>query len=375
MKIKVGKLNSPYAARRKAAFAAATRSAGREIGALLVGGVEDVGYLSGFTGDDSFLLVEVGGATLLTDGRYGEQAAWECPGVEIHVRKGPMAAAIVELVKARKIRSLALQAEHLTLRWKDAIAKALPSLKLLHVSDVPGLGRQVKDPDEIAAIRRAVKIAQEGFLALMARGRSAFIGRTERQVAAELDYRMRLAGADKSAFDTIVAVGPHGSLPHYRPGDTVIREGQMVLVDWGALASGYCSDLTRVVLTGTIPPKLGEVYEVVRRAQISGMAAVRAGAAAKTVDSAARSVIDKAGYKLQFVHGLGHGIGRQIHEMPSMNHTSSARLKRGMVITVEPGIYLPGVGGVRIEDDVLVGPKGPVKLSSLPTGMAAMTLR
>lgn len=391
------KMSEPYTARRRKALAAA--QAATKAGALLVTRPEDVSYLSGFTGDDSFLLIGASRARpqmrtgagrqrrsqsppgssspfscLLTDGRYGEQAAAECPGTEVFVRKGAMSAAMSETLGRHKVRSMALQAEHLTIQWRDAMAKAMPKVRLAPAADIVGPLRQIKDEHEVAAIRRAVAAAQDAFKSLLAQGRKAFIGRTERQVAAELDYRMRLAGADKSSFETIVAAGAHGSLPHYRPGSTVIGKDDQVLIDWGAFVGGYASDLTRVVFTGRIPPQLGQVYEVVLKAQAAGIAAVRAGAALKSVDAAARRTIAAAGYGDQFVHSLGHGVGRQIHEQPAIGAKVPGRMRSGMVVTIEPGIYLPGVGGVRIEDDVLVTSGGPEVLSSLPKDLASMTL-
>ncbi|MFB3891932.1 MAG: aminopeptidase P family protein [Phycisphaerae bacterium] len=398
---------SKYSHRRARALRAAVRDAKRGLDAFLVSKVEDVGYLSGFTGDDSLLLVARGWACLLTDGRYDEQARAECPGVDVFVRKVGMPEAVAYVVKTLRIancelripaegakepnegkftihnpqftiriRRLAVQADHFTIRAGEAYAKALGGgVRLIPVGDVTGALRQVKDDGEVRQIRKAIAAAQGAFKALLAQGAGAFVGRTERQVAAELDYRMRLAGADKPSFDTIVAAGPHASLPHYRPGGTRITRGTPVLIDWGAFVGGYCSDLTRVVFPGRIPPKLAEIYPIVQRAQKAGMAAVRAGASARAVDAAARSVIKKAGYDKEFVHGLGHGIGRQIHELPGVGRLAKVRLKAGMVVTVEPGIYLPGVGGVRIEDDVLVCPQGHERLSSLPTALEAMTVR
>ncbi|MFW5839433.1 MAG: M24 family metallopeptidase, partial [Planctomycetota bacterium] len=177
------------------------------------------------------------------------------------------------------------------------------------------------------------------------------------------------------AFETIVAAGAHGSLPHYRPGKTKIRPDQAVLIDWGAKVDGYCSDLTRVVFTGTIPPKIEEIYTVVLRAQKAAISAIKAQVSCKAVDAAARKIIEQAGYGEQFIHGLGHGIGLQIHEAPSVGRRSDKRLRQGMVVTVEPGIYLPGVGGVRIEDDVLVEANGQRKLTSLPKTLKTMVLR
>ena len=221
----------------------------------------------------------------------------------------------------------------------------------------------------------ALRVAEQAFVELTGGGAKALIGRTERQIAAELEYRMRMLGADKPSFESIIAAGPNGSKPHYRPRDRVVRKGEAVLIDWGAMVDGYCSDLTRVVFTGTIPPKIAELYEIVLRAQQAGIAALSAGAACKKVDAAARQVVEDGGYGKQFVHGLGHGLGRQVHEAPSLARTSDTRLRCGMVVTVEPGIYLPGVGGVRIEDDVLVARQGPRRLSRLSRDLQAMVLR
>ncbi|HOF18213.1 MAG TPA: aminopeptidase P family protein [Phycisphaerae bacterium] len=350
--------------RRRQAWRRAEKLAGAKIGALLVTRGQDVRYLSGFTGDDSFLLTGSGWTVLLTDGRYAEQAARECPGLEIRVRTGSMTAALKDALAARRVRSLGVQSEHMTLQLHDALRKAARAVRLRPVTGAISPLRQVKDAAEIRAFRQ-----------LTGRGRKAFVGRTEREVAAELDYLMRLGGASGPAFETIVAAGAHASLPHYRPGPTRIRAGQAVLLDWGAVVDGYCSDLTRVVFTGRIPPKLAAAYEVVQKAQAAGVAAVRPGASCKSVDAAARKVIESAGRGDKFVHGLGHGIGLEVHEGPSLGRTADAKLKNGMVVTVEPGVYLPGVGGVRIEDDVLVTSKGRRRLSTLSRSPADMVLR
>ena len=186
---------------------------------------------------------------------------------------------------------------------------------------------------------------------------------------------MRQAGAEKSAFHTIVAAGAGTSQPHYRPGNRKIRSGEPVLLDWGASVDGYLSDLTRVVFTGTIPPKIGQLYEVVRRAQAAALKAVKPGVTAASVDGAGRRVIDEAGYGDLFIHGIGHGLGREIHEGPPVTANNVARLRAGMVITVEPGIYVPKLGGIRLEDDVVVTAGGRRKLSSLPVDINEMILR
>ncbi len=381
-------LKAIYARRRAAVMCEVRKNAA---GALLVSKCEDVSYLSGFTGEDSLLLVADGRAWLLTDGRFDEQAAGECPGVRIRVRRGPMGPLIAQVLKEGRLRgSMAVQGDVMTIQARESLLQALAThdgkqrrhgararygIRIKPVSGILIEQRQVKDAGEIAAIRKAIRIAQDAFWSLVRQGRTAFVGKTERRIAAELEYRMRLAGADKPSFDTIVAAGPHGSQPHYRAGSAVIREGQPVLIDWGAMVGGYVSDLTRVVFTGTIRPKMAEVYEIVRRSQVVGISAVKAGVAAKGADAAARRVIQDAGFGERFVHSLGHGIGREVHELPGLAQTSKAVLAAGMVVTVEPGIYLPGVGGVRIEDDVEVTAKGARRLSSLPTELAAMMLK
>ena len=360
--------------RRRRAAAKAARSAARAA-AFLVTQPEDVGYLSGFSGEDSYLLLGDGWACLLTDGRFAEQAQRECAGIQIRVRTGPMTRAIAEVMAGNRARTLAVQAEHVTMRVFAALEKMAGKGRVKPVEGVVGQLRIRKDAQEVASIRRAVAAAQRAFREMLAQGVKGWVGRTERALAAELEYRMRLAGASGPSFETIVAAGAHGSLPHYRPGDRRIRPDEAVLVDWGAMVEGYCSDLTRVVFTGRIPPKLADVYEVVRRSQQAGMSVIRAGVSGASVDQAARGVIEKAGYGERFVHSLGHGIGRQIHEAPTLARRQHERLKAGMVVTVEPGIYLPGVGGVRIEDDVLVTAEGGQRLSSLPTSLSAMVLR
>jgi Xaa-Pro aminopeptidase len=256
----------------------------------------------------------------------------------------------------------------------DLAGKLKSGAKLVEADGIASRLRQSKDELELAAMRKAIRIAEQAFKELFSLGAKGWIGRTERDLAAELDYRMRKAGADALAFPTIFAAGAHGSVPHYCPDSTRIKPDQAVLIDWGASAGGYCSDLTRVVFTGTIPAKIKEIYEVVRRSQAAGIAAIRPGAACKAVDAAAREVIEKAGFGPKFGHGLGHGLGREVHENPRLGKLSPARLASGMVITVEPGIYLPGIGGVRIEDDVLVTGTSSRRLTSLPRDLEAMRL-
>ena len=361
----------PFGGRRRAA---ARRARAAKVDALLVSRPQDVAYLSGFTGEDSLLVLGPGWARLITDGRFAEQAARECGDVEIEVRAGGVGEAVGRALKGRRVRRLGVQAGQVTVQFRDALAAKLPTKRIRPTTGVVAKLREVKDDGEVRAIRKAIRVAERAFKELLALGRRKWVGRTERDLAAELDYRMRLAGAEGPAFETILAAGAHGSLPHCRPGSTRIRGDRPVLIDWGARVAGYCSDLTRVVFIGKIPPRLGKVYEVVRRAQAAGIAAARAGASCRAVDAAARGVIAEAGFGERIVHSLGHGLGRQVHESPGLGRTAKTRLRSGMVVTIEPGIYLPGTGGVRIEDDVLILPGGCRRLTSLPRNVEAMTL-
>ena len=335
---------------------------------------EDVSYLSGFTGEDSWLLVGRGWARLITDGRFGEQAPQECPGIEVDVRRGvSLAAATATAIRGRKVRRLAVQTA-MTIGDREQLSRAMGARTIVAAAGLLA-GRAVKDAGELRAIGRAIRIAEKAFRQLIAGGARGLVGQTERQIAAKLEYLMRLGGADAAAFATIVAAGPNASRCHHTPGDRRARRGEGLLLDFGALAGGYHSDLTRVVFLGSIPPSLGEAYEVVRRAQQAGIRAVGPGVLCKRPDGVARAVIVQAGFGPAFVHGLGHGLGREVHEAPGLGGKAAGRLRAGMVVTVEPGIYLPGVGGIRIEDDVVVTASGRRRLTSLPTEINAMVLR
>ncbi len=361
-----------FAARRRAAIRQATTKT--NLDAFLATNPQDVSYLSGFTGEDSFLLFSRSWALLITDGRFAEQAQKECNSIEILSRTGPIPQALANGLAGRNVRRLGLQEEHVTLDLQNALTKVVGSRKLVAIASVTKKLRAIKDPGEIKIIRKAIRIAQDAFRELIAPGASYLIGRTESQLASELEYLMRQAGADGSAFGTIVAAAANSSKPHHIPGRTKVKPNQALLFDWGANVAGYCSDLTRVVFVGKISPKIREIYDVVRQAQRAGIRTARPSVLCSTVDAAARKVIADAGYAEQFVHSLGHGIGRDVHEAPALAVRSRQPLRAGMVVTVEPGIYLPGLGGVRIEDDVLITPTGSRKLSSLSSSLDDMIL-
>ena len=358
-------------ARRRRALA---RLLAREgVDAFLATRPNEVGYLCPFAGETGALLVGKGWAVLITDTIHAEQAAKQCSGIDVRV--GNTAKLLAPLRREKAFQRLGVCSDHVTLSGWLRLQDAVGPKRLLATEDVVAELRLIKSDGELRVMRRAVKAAETALLTLIKRGRKGFVGRTERAVAGELDHLMCQAGAEGPAFDTIVASGPGSSQPHYRPSGRKIRPNQIVLIDWGAKVDGYCSDLTRVLLTGRISPQLAQVYDVVHRAQMAAIKAVRPRVAAGKIDTVARDVIAEAGYRDQFVHSVGHGLGRQVHEGPPLTGANVERLRPGMVVTVEPGIYLPGVGGVRLEDDVVLTTNGSRKLSHLPTDIRQMRLR
>jgi len=358
---------APFISKRLAKLREAMAEA--KVASLLVTYYPDVSYLTGFEGDDSYLLLTEGRETLISDTRYEEQIQREAPWLAVAMRKKNILEETAKLVKKAKIEKLGVQSEAMTLRQKSSLLgffkKSKPKLK--PVSDIVVNLRHIKDAEEIAITEKAIRIAEGAFEALRPQIRP---GMMEGDIAGLLGYEMRKRGALNSSFDTIVGAGANGSLPHYRPGAVALENDSALLVDWGARAYGYCSDLTRVVFAGKVNPKIAEIYKVVLEAQMAAIAAIKPGMKGKKVDRVARDIIEKAGYGKQFGHGLGHGLGRDIHEAISLSKYSKTVLKPGMIVTVEPGIYLPGVGGVRIEDDILVTETGCRVLSSLPKDLA-----
>ena len=332
---------------------------------LLVTNFTNVTYLTGFTGDDSFLLLTPKSAVVISDGRYTQQLSEECPDVDVAIRKPgtEILAAVTKVVGSAKVRKLGIEAASMTVAFCSALTKELARVEILSTSNLVEQLREIKDSGEVAEIRTAIDIAQRAFAVVRASLRS---DRTEKEIAYELEHQIRLFGGTSCSFIPIVGVGPRGALPHARLSQHCIGESDFVLIDWGASGELYVSDLTRVLVTGKISTKLERIYGVVLKAQLAGIAAIKPGAVMRDVDSAARGVIEAAGFGPRFSHGLGHGIGLEIHEAPRLASNQERKLKAGMVVTVEPGIYLPGWGGVRIEDDILVTRTGHEVLSSVP---------
>ncbi len=300
---------------------------------------------------------------ILSDFRFEEQVQRKAPHAKLILRQGPMTEALKKLIDQRQIEKLALQAEHITLSQRKALAKKLGARRLVEFDDGLLKQRAVKDADEIKAIQKALRIQEQAFTQTL-----DFIGsgQSENEITAYLEYRMRALGADGVSFPTIVAVDANASLPHAVPGKKKIKQGSSLLIDWGARYGGYCSDLTRVVALGRMAPKIREIYQIVLDAQLAAIDAIRPGVPMKDVDRVARDHISEHGYGDRFGHSLGHGIGLDIHEQPTLSSRSEGELEPGQIVTVEPGIYLPGIGGVRIEDDVLVTERGRRVLSRLP---------
>lgn len=337
---------------------------------MLVTNELNVTWLTGFRGDSTWLLVSPKECILISDSRYTTQIENECPGLEMHIRSNrvKMPDALAEVLKQTKLHTLAYESDHLTV---DTFQELSSAVKLVELVEFPGVLidlRAVKDPAEILEIRNAIDHAERGHAVLRA---SLLPGQSELEIAHNLEHTMRGFGAVGVAFAPIIAVGRQAALPHARPGNLKVSDADLLLTDWGAeSAGGYRSDLTRTYMTGKkITKKFAKIYEVVLKAQLEAIGKIRPGAKCVDIDHTARKVIDQAGYGKYFGHGLGHGIGLNIHENPRFSPISEDVLEPGMVVTVEPGIYQPDWGGIRIEDDVLVTKDGFEVLTSVPKSL------
>lgn len=340
--------------------------------AFLVSKPADLFYLTGFTGEDSAALVLPDRVHLLSDRRFEEVARQECPWARAWMRKGSLNQEIGKAAGELRIKSMAVQPDGLTLAGYDDARKQCRGCKLTKAPDIVGGMRRYKDAEELRCMRVAIRVAQEAFLALR---RAIRVGMTETDLASRLEFEMKRRGAERPSFPTIIAEGANSALPHAHPGRRKVHEGSAILVDWGARVGEYCSDLTRMVFIGTVSPRFQRMYEAVLAAQEEGLQAVRPGARMCDVDAVARRRMKKAGLGREFSHGLGHGLGIDIHEPPSVSWRSDELMQPGMTVTIEPGAYVPGVGGVRIEDDVLVSQRGATLMTSLPKSLESAVVR
>jgi Xaa-Pro aminopeptidase len=343
---------------------------GTGVDVQLVTNLANVRYLTGYNGSNGLALVGPQTRTFITDFRYVEQAA-EQVETSFERRQAPqdLLDAVADVLPGGPIR-LGFEEAHVSVRTHNRLRGLLEErVALVGTDGVVERLRAVKDGEEVAAIRAACQLADAALGQVLADG---LVGRTEREVALALETAMRELGATRPSFDTIIAAGPHGALPHAQPRDVVIEPGQLVVIDWGAELDGYCSDCTRTVAAGPVSEHAQEIYALVRSAQLAGLEGVAAGRHGREVDAGARRVIEDAGHGQHYGHGLGHGVGIEVHEAPRLSQRSDDTLEAGNVVSVEPGIYLSGDLGVRIEDLVVVTEGGCDILTGLPKDLRVL---
>ena len=331
---------------------------------MLVTALSNVRYLTGYTGSNGLALIGADTRAFVTDFRYLEQAAHEVER-SFARRQAPvdLLDRVGEQLPGTPLR-LGFEDAHVSVRDYRRLRELLPGgVELVAAGGLVERLRAVKEPHEIERIRVAAAIADHAFEELIGQG---LVGRSERELASDLERAMLARGAHRPSFETIVAGGPHGALPHAQPRDVELGRGELVVIDWGAQVDGYCSDCTRTVATGDPGEDAWRVHGLVLEAQLQGVGAIKAGASGRAVDGVAREVIEAGGQGKHFGHGLGHGVGLEVHEAPRLSQRSEDELAAGNVVTVEPGVYLPELFGVRIEDLVVVTEGGCEVLTSLP---------
>ncbi|WNC17115.1 Xaa-Pro peptidase family protein [Brevibacillus brevis] len=322
--------------------------------ALITEKAENRFYLSGFTGSTGWVVVTEKEAFLVTDFRYVEQATEQAPDFTVVNNERKAVEAIAKLLGEKGVKRLAFESS-VSFQTYQEWSRAFDGVELIATSGLLEKIRMIKDESEMAIIREAVRIAEAGFAHIQGYIKP---GVREEDVALELEFFMRKQGATGSAFDMIVASGPRGALPHGRASEKVIQAGEMVTLDFGAAYKGYNSDITRTLAVGEPSPKMKEIYDIVLRAHYAGVEALKPGVTAKAADAATRDLIAAAGYGDCYGHSAGHGLGLEVHEIPGLSTVSTFVLEPGMLVTMEPGIYVSGLGGVRIEDDVLITADG-----------------
>jgi Xaa-Pro aminopeptidase len=338
--------------------------------ALLVTHLPNVRYLCGFTGSAGVLALTADRAALFTDGRYTAQAHREAVGVRVIIGKGAAAMAALKWLHTWRARAVGFEAERVSVAARNALAAtASRGIRLRPTAGLVERTRMIKEPGEVRLIRGAVKLGSRLFPGALKAIRP---GVPETAVAASLEYAARRAGAEGMSFSTIVAAGARSALPHGVASSQVIPSNGFVLLDFGVILAGYCSDMSRTVYLGMPPAKARKMYQAVREAQQAAVETVRPQVAAGDVDAAARRVLQSAGYGRYFTHSTGHGVGLEIHEPPRLGKGQKELLEPGMVITIEPGVYVPGYGGVRIEDMVLVTQHGCEVLTPTPKDLIAL---
>ncbi|MBM7698043.1 M24 family metallopeptidase [Kurthia huakuii] len=322
--------------------------------AMLITNPINVSYLSGFTGDDSYILVTANDMLFFTDSRYTEQVKHETTGFRVVERRSTLLEEVVREVKELQLKHVGFEKEYVTYATFQLFDKYIDA-QMVGISGLVEKLRLIKTPEELTIIKAACSIVDKTFEHII---RYIEPGMTELQVSNEMEHHMRKLGAKSSSFDTIVASGWRSALPHGTATDKIIATGDIVTLDFGALYNGYISDTTRTIAVGEPSAQLKEIYDIVLQAQLRGVDALKPGMTGIEADAVARDYITEHGYGEAFGHSTGHGIGREVHEAPALSHRSSYTLEAGMCVTCEPGIYIPEVGGVRIEDDILITDTG-----------------
>ncbi|MCK9216720.1 MAG: Xaa-Pro peptidase family protein [Firmicutes bacterium] len=327
---------------------------------IIICSPENRRYLSGFTGSNGFLIISNSELGFATDFRYVKQAEKECGNYEIFEIKSQPVDLLYEIIKKYNIKKLAYEDSFMTVSFYNKLKSKLKEIDFIPLKEAAGVIRIIKDKDELKLIGEAAKIADNAFTHIL---KLIKPGVPEKDIALELEYFMKKNGASKLSFDSIVASGKRSSLPHGIATDKVIENGDLVTLDFGCVYNGYCSDMTRTIVVGKADNRQKEIYNTVLKAQVEALSYIKAGVLGKDVDKAARDIISDAGYGDYFGHGLGHGVGLAVHEEPRLSINGEMVLEENMVVTDEPGIYIPDYGGVRIEDLIIVGEDKPIILS------------
>lgn len=335
----------------------ASELAAKRIDDMLLTHLTHVRYFSGFSGSNGALLVSKDrSAAIATDGRYTTQIAAEVPDIEAQITRDVAGALLAGVAEGHRV---GYEADYLTVSQLKKLEKACPDgVTLVPVAGVVEGIRLIKDNLELSRLSEAAQLSSQALAELVDDGGIA-AGRSEREIAADLEYRMRRLGAERTSFDTIVASGPNSAMPHHAAGDRLLAQGDLVTIDFGMHRLGFNSDMTRTFAVGDPAPRLREIYEVTLASQLAGVRAASAGTALVDVDRACRDVIEDAGYGDYFVHSTGHGVGLDVHEAPWAAKTGTGTLKNAMTLTIEPGIYVPDLGGVRIEDTLIITDGAP----------------
>ena len=353
-----------FAQRRKRLFDVT----GERPPAFLVTGLPNVRYLSGFTGSNAALLLMRDRALLFTDPRYQIQAAQESD-CELKISKGPLLGEVSTWIKRLKLRSVGFERNRISFEDFEQLKENNSGIRLKAATGVVETLRMIKSAGEVAAIKTSVELNSRALEQALRHFRPSM---SESDLAGEIEYRMRRLGADGPAFETIVASGARTALPHARPASRPILRNELLLIDMGATVAGYASDMTRTYAAGDLDSKKKRIYRAVLESQLAAVDAVKPGSSCASVDRAARGVLRGYGLERQFIHSTGHGLGLEIHERPRVGRKENTRLEVGMAITIEPGVYIEGFGGVRIEDTVVVTPRGCEVLTRTPKELAVL---